>query len=118
MWLFQILGLLMFCVGLIFLSLIFWPFSYVLVDQNARGIEPLKRAQELTSGNWGAVFVIGLAVLAFIGLPLIGLAFIGLPEEIFWLLLCVGLIFTSPLVTLFFSVAYCKMAGLRTALDR
>jgi predicted RNA-binding Zn-ribbon protein involved in translation (DUF1610 family) len=97
-------GFIAFVVPGFLVSLIFWPYSYVLVDQNARGIEPLKRAQELTSGNWGAVFVIGLAVM---GIQILGL-----------LMLCVGLIFTSPLVTLFFSVAYCKMAGLRTALDR
>ncbi|MCH7687638.1 MAG: hypothetical protein IH899_13310, partial [Planctomycetes bacterium] len=85
----------------IILTLMFWPYTYVLVDQNVRGIEPLTRAKELTSGNWGAVFVI---FLASVGLIILGV-----------LMLCVGLIFTIPLMTLFYSVAYCKMAGLRTA---
>ena len=36
--------------GIIFLMM-YWPFAYVLVDTDARGLGPLNRAKTITSGN-------------------------------------------------------------------
>jgi hypothetical protein len=86
--------------GIIF-SLMYWPFAYVLVDTDARGLGPLERAKTITSGNWGAVFLLGLAT---IGLMFAGLLAVG-----------VGLIFTIPFALVLFAVAYCRMTGQQTA---
>jgi len=96
-----ILGFIACVVPMVFVSLMFWPYLYVLVDTNARGLEPITRSREITRENWGSVFVLGLAA---IGVNILG-----------FLALCVGLIFTSPLTLLFFAVAYCRMTGQRTA---
>ena len=84
----------------ILLSLMFWPYVYVLVDENPPGIDCLSRAKGLTDGTWGTVFLLFLAAF---GIQILGM------------LACyVGLIFTSPLVLLLFATAYCAMAGHRT----
>lgn len=82
--------------GIIF-ALMFWPYVYVLVDRDARGLKPLEQSRQITSGNWGAVFVLALAA---IGIQIAGLV-----------ALCVGLIFTTPFMMLMFAVAYCQMSG-------
>ncbi len=86
----------------IFVALMFWPYLFVLVDTNPPGIDCLKRAKQLTDGNWGAAFLLGLAS---VGIVLLGA-----------LMLCVGVIFTAPLASLLFAVAYCRMTGQRTAM--
>jgi predicted RNA-binding Zn-ribbon protein involved in translation (DUF1610 family) len=85
----------------IILTLMFWPYYFVLVDEDPPGIECLSRAKEYTTGNWGAVFVLFLAAVALVILGMCA-AF-------------VGLIFTVPLASLMMAVAYCKMSGQRTA---
>ena len=85
----------------IIVALIFWPFGYVLADEDLPGIDCLSRAKEITDGNWGAV---ALIFLAGIGINILGA-----------LALCVGLLFTIPLTTLMWAVAYCQMTGQRTA---
>ncbi|MDB5348231.1 MAG: hypothetical protein JWP89_6608 [Schlesneria sp.] len=81
-------------------ALMFGVFVYVLVDQDPPGIECLSLARAVTKDNRVTLFVIGLAA---VGINLLGL-----------LALCVGLLFTVPLTTLFIAVAYCKMTGQRT----
>lgn len=88
----------------ILLALAFWPFIYIIVDQNPPGLGGLGRAKEITQGNWGAVFLLAMATL---GITILG-----------FLACCIGLIFTIPLTTLFFAVAYCRMTGQPTAVDR
>jgi phage FluMu protein Com len=85
----------------ILLSLMFWPYAFVLIDDDPPGIECLMRSRDVTKDNLGSVFVLGLAT---IGINLLGL-----------LAMCVGVIFTGPLTALLFAVAYCKMTGQRTA---
>lgn len=81
----------------IIVILVFWPYLYILVDQNPKGIECLTRASQITSGNWGAVFLLALAA---IGIQILGV------------LACfIGLLFTTPLIVLLFAVAYCRMTG-------
>ncbi|MFQ5731684.1 MAG: hypothetical protein ACE5KM_07000 [Planctomycetaceae bacterium] len=88
--------------GIIF-ALMFWPYSYLIIDQDMRAMESFGRAKEMTEGNWGAVFLIALAS---IGINILGL------------LACfVGLIFTAPLTSLMMAVAYCRMLGVSTAAD-
>jgi DNA-directed RNA polymerase subunit RPC12/RpoP len=85
----------------IIISLMFWAYSYVLVDEDPPGIDCLWRAKDYSSGNLGAIFVLGLAAFA---INLLGFC-----------ALFVGLVFTAPLTSLMFAVAYCKMSGQRTA---
>ena len=88
--------------GIIF-ALMFWPYAYLIVDQDLGAMESLRRAKEITDGSWGAVFLIGL--LAFL-ITLAGLAACG-----------IGLLFAIPLTSMMMAVAYCRLAGLRTAAD-
>ncbi len=81
--------------------LMLWPFAYVLVDTDASGIGCLTEAKRLTQGNWGAAFLLGLINF---GLVLLGELACG-----------IGVLFTAPLGTLLFAVAYCRMTGQRTA---
>lgn len=92
-----VIGYLLCIVPGILLTLMLWPYLYVIVDTDARGLEPLSRSKEITSGNWGAVFVIWIASF---GLAILGALTCG-----------VGLLFTLPLTTVFMAVAYCRMTG-------
>jgi phage FluMu protein Com len=98
------IGSLMCIIPGIIVALMFWPFQYVVVDDRSPQQFALSRAKELTDGNWGAVI---LLFLAAIGFNILGM-----------LACCIGLLFTAPLTTLMFAVAYCRMAGYRTALER
>lgn len=98
--LFQIMigiGFVLLIIPGIILVLMFWPIYYVIVDRDTGVIESLRLAQELTSGNYMAVFVLFLASL---GIGLLGILGCG-----------VGLLFAIPLVELLFAVAYCGMNG-------
>ena len=86
----------------VILALMFWPYLYLLVDQDLPGIDSLKQSPQITSGNWGSAFVLWLA---FVGINIVG-----------FLACCVGLLFTIPLGTLWFAVAYCRMTGQPTRL--
>jgi hypothetical protein len=96
------LGLILLIIPGILVLLAFWPFLYVIVDHNVGVIESFKRSAELTSGNYGACFIIALATL---GINLLGL-----------LAICVGLLFSIPLTVLMFTVAYCLMSGQHVAI--
>jgi phage FluMu protein Com len=86
----------------VIVALMFWPFMFLLVDRDLRGIGPLKQSPTITKGNWGAAFLLYLVML---GLTLLGV------------LMCfVGVIFTAPLSVLLFAVAYCRMTGQPTRL--
>jgi len=84
----------------IFVAMIFYPYVYTLVDEDAPGIECLSRARAASKDNLGAIFVLFIAA---IGINVLGV-----------LALCVGLVVTAPLTALMFAVAYCKMTGQRT----
>jgi uncharacterized membrane protein len=91
------IGLILCIVPGFLIALMYWPYAYVLVDQDPPGIGALTRSKEITSGNWIAVILLALASLGF---------------QILGLLACVvGLLFTTPFVMLLFAVAYCRMTG-------
>jgi predicted Zn finger-like uncharacterized protein len=94
-------GFVLLIVPAIILALMFWPFLYVLVDADPPGMGCISRAREITRNTWGSVFLLWLTT--------VGLLFLGA------LACCVGLLFTIPLSTLLFAVAYCRMTGQPTA---
>ena len=87
----------------IFVALAFWPFMYVIVDHDVGVIESFRRSRELTTGNYLAVFVLGLA--SFGANMLASFCYIGM-------------IFTMPFGFLLFAVAYCMMTGRVAARSR
>lgn len=100
MFLFQIMatvGFLLLIIPGIIVTLMLWPFTYVIIDRNVGVFESYRLAHEATSGNYMSVFVLGLAA---VGISLAGLLACG-----------VGLIFAAPLTSLLFAVAYCGMTG-------
>ena len=84
----------------VFVMLIFWPFSFVIVDQNAGVLESFRKSRELSSGNLLAIFVLGLAMLGI--------------NMLAQLACYIGMIFTIPFGSLIFAVAYCRMNGQAT----
>lgn len=90
-------GLVLLIVPGVYLALMFWPFMYVIIDRDAGIGESFQRAQTLTSGNYMACFVLGLAAL---GAQIAGL-----------LACCIGVVFSAPFAMLLFAVAYCRMSG-------
>lgn len=96
-----VIGFILCVVPGVIVALMFGVYVYVLVDQDPPGIECLSVARAASKDNLLALFVIGLAA---VGINILGL-----------LALCVGLLVTAPLTTLFVAVAYCKMTGQRTA---
>ena len=88
----------------IYLALMFFPFTFVLLDEDAPGITCLWRAKEVTENNRLSLFQMTFAM--------VGIALLGL------LMLCVGVIFTAPLAWLIPAVAYLHMTGQPTALER
>ncbi len=94
-------GMLLLIVPGVIAALMFWPFTYILVDTDAPGLDCLSRAREITQNTWGSVI---LLFLTSFGLSILG-----------GLACCVGLIFTTPLAHLMFAVAYCRMTGQPTA---
>jgi hypothetical protein len=84
----------------IILGLMFFTYTYALIDEDPRGMECLTRARDASKGNLLTLFVL---CVASVGINLLGV-----------LMLCVGLLATFPLTGLMFAVAYCKMTGQRT----
>lgn len=97
-------GLVLLIVPGIIVSLMFWPFMYVIVDRDVGIIESFRRSRELTSGNYVASIVLGLAAA---GAYLAGL-----------FACCVGVIFSMPFALFTFAVAYCAMSGQAVAVSR
>lgn len=95
------LGIVALIIPGIILALMFCSYLYVLIDQDAPGIESLSLARAASKDNLVALLVISLASM---GINMLGM-----------MACCVGLFVTVPLGSLFFAVAYCKMTGQRTA---
>jgi len=92
----------MFCIipG-IYIVLMWWPFFYVIVDQDEKAMASLNIAKDITVGNKISVIVLYLAV---IGLSLLGL-----------LALLIGILFVMPYVSLLWCITYLRMTGQRVA---
>ena len=98
---------LMACLGLVFciipgiiIGLMFMPFGNVLVDRDTKGLDALWQARDLTSGHKVTLFVLSILMM--------GIQFLGL------MACCVGVFFTTPLVTLMGTVAYMRLSGQKT----
>ena len=90
-------GLLLFIVPGIWAACKWWPYLHFIVDRDCDAMESFALAGQHTEGNKGQSFVMGLIAL--------GLAILGA-------MLCfVGLLFTYPLASVMFSVAYVMMTG-------
>jgi len=96
-----VFGFLLLIIPAIILTLMFWPYLYVLVDTDPPGVDCLGRAREITRGTWLTIIAIYFVT---VGVNMLGT-----------LACCVGLIFTIPLSLLFYTVAYCRMTGQVTA---
>jgi hypothetical protein len=88
----------------VFAVLVFWPYSFVLVDTDCRVFDSFQRSYELTKGNRLAIFVLGLAAMAIYS----GASFVP----------CIGaliLLCADPFIHLTFAVAYVTISGRLTA---
>jgi uncharacterized membrane protein len=94
-------GLILFFIPYFLVLLMFWPFSYVIIDQNTGVVDAFRKSRELTSGNLLAIFILSLAA---IGINLLG-----------EMACMVGILFSAPLASLTFAVAYCRMSRQATA---
>ncbi len=81
----------------IILGLRYWPYLFVIVDEDPPGLECFSRSAELTKGNWGAILLLGISG-----------AFINIAAQA----VC-GIItlFTQPFNSMLFATAYVKMTG-------
>ncbi len=91
------IGFLLCIIPGIILALMFWPFSYVLVDNKAGVTDSFSVASTITQGNRGTTFVLALASL--------GIGILG------WLACGIGIIFAAPLVSVMWATAYLMMSG-------
>lgn len=85
----------------VLLMLMLWPYAFVVVDENRRGLKSLRRAKELMAGNWGPVFVLMLVL----GLVCYGAANI-----------CpIAGLFAYPWMMVMTATIYCRLTEQRTA---
>lgn len=92
------LGFLLLIIPGIIVALMFWPFSFILVDRNLPGIDSFSEARKVTSGNLLNLF--GLSIL--LGLITILGAVVTLG---------IGLIFIIPFTYMAQTVAYAEMTN-------
>lgn len=92
-----VLGFLLLIVPGIIMLLVCWPSYWLVVDGRARVMESFSLAADISRGNRTTTFV--LAVLGF-GINLLG-----------FVALCIGLLFSVPLVNTMWVVAYLMMSG-------
>lgn len=81
----------------IIVAMILWPVYWLVVDDRAGVLKSFSVAHEITQGNLGTVFVLGLVSF---GINLLGI-----------FALCVGILFAAPLVTMIWATAYLMMSG-------
>lgn len=91
------LGFAAFIIPGIILGLRYWPYIYVIVDEDPPGFECFSRSAEITKGNWGAILLIGISGMF---LNIAAQAICGIIQ-----------LFTQPFNSLLFATAYLKMSG-------
>lgn len=91
------LGFIAFIIPGIILGLRYWPYLYVIVDEDPPGFECFSRSAQLTQGNWGSILLLGVAgfIINFIAQLVCGIL----------------QLVTQPLNTMLFATAYLKMSG-------
>tara|TARA_R110002111_G_scaffold168038_1_gene233752 strand:- start:3591 stop:4607 length:1017 start_codon:yes stop_codon:yes gene_type:complete len=82
----------------IILALMFWPFSYLLIDRDLPGIESFTEVRKVTQGNLLSVFLIFLTSF--------GIAILGTV-----LTLGIGAVFVLPYLVLVQTVTYAEMTS-------
>ncbi len=96
-----VLGMLMCVIPYFLVLMTFWPFAFVIVDQNAGVIEAFQRSRQITANHLATILVLGLALIGInLGVSLT----CGL-----------GAIVAAPYVALLGAVAYRAMADERAA---
>ena len=80
-----------------YLLMRYWTYSHFIVDKDCGIMESFSLAGEASKGNMGETFL-----LALIGL---GLGILGI------LMLCIGILFTTPVIYLAGTIAYLMMTG-------
>ena len=83
----------------IYLLLRYWSYSHFIVDKDCGIMESFKLAGEASKNNLGETFVLGLIA--------IGLGILGV------LMLCIGVLFTTPIAYLSMTVGYLMMTAQR-----
>lgn len=97
-------GLLLLVVPGIIFALMFSQFFYLIIDRNVGIIESLELSKQITHGNKLMIFVLWLLAA--------GLSIAG------FLMCCIGVVFTVPLASLMYAVAYLAMTGQPTGESR
>ena len=92
-----ILGTLACIIPGIWMQLAWWPGNYLIIDKKATAFSAFGKAQQITKGNLMNSLVIGLIYFA--------------GQIVGFLLCCVGLFFTVPLIRVFAATAYGMLAG-------
>ena len=82
----------------IILSLMFWPYSFILIDRDLPGIDSFTKAKEVMAGNKLTFF--GLSILSFLIMAVGGIV-----------TLFVGLILIVPFTYMLQTVAYAEMTN-------
>jgi len=93
------LGIVALIVPGIYLALRYWSYQHFIIDKDCGILESFTLAGEASKGNLGESFV--LFLIGF------GLAILGM------LMLCIGLIFTTPIAYLSMTIAYLMMSSQR-----
>lgn len=93
-----VLGYILLIIPGIILVLMFWPYSYLLIDRDLPGIESFTESRKITSGNKLSMFLINLASFG-----------IGVFGTI--LTLGIGAIFVFPYLAFLQGVAYAEMTN-------
>tara|TARA_R110002095_G_C4250867_1_gene240060 strand:- start:3310 stop:4317 length:1008 start_codon:yes stop_codon:yes gene_type:complete len=91
-------GMILLIIPGIVVALMFWPFSFILIDRNLPGIESFSESRKVTSGN--LLNLLGLS-LALGGISILG----GIVT------LGIGLIFIMPFTYMAQTVAYAEMTS-------
>jgi len=92
-----IAGMLACIIPAIIISILFWPYFYLIADEKAGAIESLGMAIPLGQSNVGTSLLIWLLSS---GIMIVGL-----------LAVCVGMLFAAPLVSLLWGTTYLMMSG-------
>lgn len=98
-----VLGTLALIVPGIILALMFGEYYLLIIDKNVAAMDSLSLSRQITSGNKGTLFLLGIVMFVLI---IVGL-----------LMLLVGVLFTGAYCAVIVTVAYRMMAGLPIAGD-
>ncbi len=91
------LGFLACIVPAVILLLMWWPTSFLVIDEKCDAMDSFGLAMQISNDNWGIAFVL---LLVSILLLILGV-----------LAFCLGILLAAPLVSMLWAVAYLMMSG-------